>query len=191
VGAASAGLALMTAGQVVGGPLADLAVLAPRGRGRGDGPNDFPINKTFAATNIPREKVGPDWRLLLHVGDERRAVLTREELLAMDQVTADLPIACVEGWSTTQSWTGVRLAELGQLAGVPDPSGVEVRSMQPRGGLRSVTLNRGQVTHPEGMLALRVNGADLSLDHGYPARVIVPALPGVHCTKWVGKMVFA
>jgi DMSO/TMAO reductase YedYZ molybdopterin-dependent catalytic subunit len=191
VGAASAGLGLMTTGQVVGGPLADLAVLAPRGRGRGDGPNDFPVNKTFAATNIPREKVGPDWRLLLHVGDERRAVLTREELLAMDQVTADLPIACVEGWSTTQSWTGVRLSELGRLAGVPDPSGVEVRSMQPRGGLRSVTLNRGQVTHPEGMLALRVNGVDLSLDHGYPARVIVPALPGVHCTKWVGKMVFA
>jgi DMSO/TMAO reductase YedYZ molybdopterin-dependent catalytic subunit len=63
--------------------------------------------------------------------------------------------------------------------------------MQPRGGLRSVTLNRGQVNHREGMLALRVNGADLSLDHGYPARVMVPALPGVHCTKWVGKMVFA
>nr|MBA2630559.1 molybdopterin-dependent oxidoreductase [Thermoleophilaceae bacterium] len=41
------------------------------------------------------------------------------------------------------------------------------------------------------MLALKVNGVDLSLDHGYPARVIVPALPGVHCTKWVGKMVFA
>jgi DMSO/TMAO reductase YedYZ molybdopterin-dependent catalytic subunit len=36
-----------------------------------------------------------------------------------------------------------------------------------------------------------VNGADLSLDHGYPARVIVPALPGVHCTEWVGAMVFA
>jgi DMSO/TMAO reductase YedYZ molybdopterin-dependent catalytic subunit len=191
VGAASAGLAVMTSGQVVGGPLADLAVLAPRGRGRGDGPNEFPVNKTFAATNIPQEKVGPDWRLLLHVSDERRAEVTREELLAMDLVTAELPIACVEGWSTTQTWTGVRLADLARLAGVPDPSEVEVRSMQPRGGLRSVTLGHGQVTHPDGMLALRVNGADLSLDHGYPARVIVPALPGVHCTKWVGKMVFA
>ena len=191
VGAASAGLAVMTSGQVVGGPLADLAVLAPRGRGRGDGPNAFPVNKTFAATNIPQEKVGPDWRLLLHVSDERRAEVTREELLAMDLVTADLPIACVEGWSTTQTWTGVRLADLARLAGVPDPSEVEVRSMQPRGGLRSVTLGHGQVTHRDGMLALRVNGADLSLDHGYPARVIVPALPGVHCTKWVGKMVFA
>jgi DMSO/TMAO reductase YedYZ molybdopterin-dependent catalytic subunit len=190
VGAASAGLALMTTGQVVGGPLTDLAVLAPRGRGRGGGPNEFPVNKTFAVANIPREKVGPDWRLVLGAGDERRAVLSREELLAMDQVTAELPIACVEGWSTTQTWTGVRLAELARVAGVRAPGTVDVRSMQPRGTLRSVTLGRGQVTHPEAILALRVNGADLSLDHGYPARVIVPALPGVHCTKWVGKMVF-
>ncbi|PZR79085.1 MAG: hypothetical protein DLM65_11490, partial [Candidatus Aeolococcus gillhamiae] len=35
---------------------------------------------------------------------------------------------------------------------------------------------------------LRVNGADLSFDHGFPARVIVPALPGVHNTKWVNQI---
>jgi DMSO/TMAO reductase YedYZ molybdopterin-dependent catalytic subunit len=191
VGAASAGLAVMTTGQVAGGPLADLALLAPRGRGRGDGPNDFPVNKTFAAVDIPREKVGPSWRLLLHTPDERRAALTRDELLALDQVTAELPIACVEGWSTTQTWTGVRLSELARLAAVPEASQIEARSVQPRGVLRAATLNRDQLMHPDAMLALRVNGADLSLDHGYPARIIVPALPGVHCTKWVGKLVFS
>ena len=40
------------------------------------------------------------------------------------------------------------------------------------------------------MLALRVNGSDLSPDHGYPARVIVPAAPGVHNTKWVTSLTF-
>jgi len=35
-----------------------------------------------------------------------------------------------------------------------------------------------------------VNGSDLSLDHGFPARVIVPALPGVHNTKWVRSITF-
>jgi len=40
------------------------------------------------------------------------------------------------------------------------------------------------------MLAQRVNGVDLSLDHGYPARIIVPALPGVHNTKWVSSIDF-
>jgi DMSO/TMAO reductase YedYZ molybdopterin-dependent catalytic subunit len=190
VGAASLGLGAMTAGQVVGGPLADLALLAPRGRGRGDGPNDFPVNKTAAAVGIPPEKVGPDWRLLLHSEDERRAVLSRDELLELELVTAELPIACVEGWSTTQTWTGVRLLDLARLAGVPSPSVADVRSVQPRGAFRRVELSRGQTRHPDSLLALRVNGADLSLDHGYPARLIAPALPGVHCTKWVGKLVF-
>jgi DMSO/TMAO reductase YedYZ molybdopterin-dependent catalytic subunit len=191
VGAASAGLAVMTTGQVVGGPLADLAVLAPRGRGRGGGPNDFPVNKTFAAVKIPMEKVGPDWRLLLHTPDERRAELNREQLLALEQVTAELPIACVEGWSTTQTWTGVRLSELARLAGVSDPTVMETRSMQPAGQLRTATLTQRQLMDPQSLLALRVNGADLSLDHGFPARIIVPALPGVKCTKWVGKLVFS
>ena len=43
---------------------------------------------------------------------------------------------------------------------------------------------------PDSLLALRVNGADLSLDHGYPARVI-GANPGVHNTKWVATLTFA
>ncbi len=47
-----------------------------------------------------------------------------------------------------------------------------------------------QVPDPDALLALRVDGADLSPDHGYPARIIVPALPGVHCTKWVSAIEF-
>ncbi|HEX3648622.1 MAG TPA: molybdopterin-dependent oxidoreductase, partial [Pseudonocardiaceae bacterium] len=55
---------------------------------------------------------------------------------------------------------------------------------------RRAVLTRDQVLDPDSLLALRVNGADLSVDHGYPARVIVPALPGVHCTKWVATIGF-
>jgi DMSO/TMAO reductase YedYZ molybdopterin-dependent catalytic subunit len=46
------------------------------------------------------------------------------------------------------------------------------------------------VIHPDSLLALRVNDADLSPDHGYPARIIVPGLPGVHNTKWVASIDF-
>ena len=49
---------------------------------------------------------------------------------------------------------------------------------------------RGQVLHPDALLALGVNGAPLGPDHGYPARVVVPALPGVHNTKWVRSIEF-
>jgi len=190
VGAGSVGLAAMGTGQVVGGPLRDLTFLAPRGESAGDGPNDFMVNKTFEAVDIPMEKVGPGWRLRIE-GGERPATLTREDLLGMELIEADLPIACVEGWSTTQRWTGVRLTELARLAEIDSPGGLQVRSLQADGPLRQASLNRGQIESPDSMLALMVNGADLSLDHGFPARLMVPALPGVHNTKWVGEMVFS
>ncbi len=119
-----------------------------------------------------------------------RLRLSREQLLAMPQHTYDLPIACVEGWSTTQSWTGVRLRDLAERAGAAGADQVLVESLQKAGSFRQVTLSSGQIADERSLLALRVNGADLSPDHGYPARVIVPAAPGVHCTKWVDSMHF-
>jgi DMSO/TMAO reductase YedYZ molybdopterin-dependent catalytic subunit len=108
----------------------------------------------------------------------------------MPQHTATLPIACVEGWSTTQTWTGVRLADLAELAAVTGLHSAHVRSVQRDSPFNRATLQANQVLDPDALLALRVNGVDLSPDHGYPARIIVPALPGVHCTKWVRSIEF-
>ena len=76
------------------------------------------------------------------------------------------------------------------MAGVTRPSSVLVRSLERGGAFSQVVLSAGQIMDPESLLALRVNGADLTPDHGYPARVIVPASPGVHCTKWVASLTF-
>jgi DMSO/TMAO reductase YedYZ molybdopterin-dependent catalytic subunit len=176
---------MLTAGQTVGGPLRDLALLLPRGRQPGEGANHYPINKTAAAARIAADATGERWRLVLNA--ER--AFTRNQLSALPQHTARLPIACVEGWSTVQTWTGVRLRDLSALAGVPHPVSALVASIED-GPFARATLNAGQVTDPDALLALRVNGADLSLDHGFPARIIVPALPGVHCTKWVRSIDF-
>ena len=108
----------------------------------------------------------------------------------MEQRTETLPIACVEGWTTTQRWTGVPLASLAKLAGAAGAGELLVESLQKSGTFRQVTLTRTQFGNERALLALKVNGADLSLDHGFPARVIVPALPGVHNTKWVTAMTF-
>ena len=82
------------------------------------------------------------------------------------------------------------LADLARLAGVPAPHAARVASLQRGGAFGAATLQANQIGDPDALLALRVNGADLSLDHGYPARIIVPALPGVHNTKWVTSIEF-
>ncbi len=187
VGGSSFALLVLTAGQSLGGPLRRLALLAPHGGAEGSGANAFQINKTAASVGIDAGAVA-GWTLEL--AGARKLTLTRDALLAMPQHTYDLPIACVEGWTTTQRWTGVRLSDLARLAGGAGEQ-VEVQSLQRAGSFAHATLSREAVADDRSLLALRVNGADLSLDHGFPARVIVPALPGVHCTKWVRSMTFA
>jgi DMSO/TMAO reductase YedYZ molybdopterin-dependent catalytic subunit len=60
----------------------------------------------------------------------------------MEQHTASLPIACVEGWSTDdQNWAGVRLCDLARLAGTDRPASALVRSLE-RGGARMAAGRR-------------------------------------------------
>lgn len=191
VGAGSLVLLVVTAGQSAGGPLRETALLAPRNRDPGTGPNGFQINKTAESVGIRASDISDRWRLTVRHRD-REAVLSREELLRLPQHSAALPIACVEGWSTEdQDWRGVRLTTLAGLVGLRgDPRGVFVESAQRSGSFRSTALRDNQTRDPRSLLALRVNGADLSPDHGYPARIIVPANPGVHNTKWVTRLTF-
>ena len=188
-GGASLGLLALTAGQSVGGPLREIALLAPHGRDLGDGPNDFQVNKTARSVGIAAEQIGDGWRLRV-AGGTRAVELSRGQLLALPQQTYELPIACVEGWSTTQTWSGVRLRDLAALAGVASFDELLVESVQETGSFRRATLSPAQAADRRSLLALRVNGADLSADHGFPARIVVPALPGVHCTKWVARLEF-
>jgi DMSO/TMAO reductase YedYZ molybdopterin-dependent catalytic subunit len=190
VGGSSLTVFVLTAGQAIRA-LRPLSVLSPRTQSYGTGPDDFQVNRTAAAAGIRASETGPGWALeIVAAAVGRRSALSRAELLAMPLVTADLPIACVEGWSTEQRWTGVRLSDLAALVGISHPTGARVESLERSGAFARAALSGQQVRAGQSLLALKVNGADLSPDHGYPARTIIPAAPGVHNTKWVARIVF-
>ncbi|MEW2066847.1 molybdopterin-dependent oxidoreductase [Streptomyces sp. NPDC007346] len=190
VGAGSLLLLLTTAGRSFDGVWRRTALLTPRG-GTEAGPGGFQINKTAAAVRIDAADRGEAWRLRVR-GPAGEFRFSRAELLAMELHSAALPIACVEGWSTSdQLWRGVRLRDLAVIAGYPDrPPSVFVESVQRSGPFRKAALRDNQVRDGRSLLALEVNGAPLSADHGHPARIIVPAAPGVLNTKWVGSLTF-
>jgi DMSO/TMAO reductase YedYZ molybdopterin-dependent catalytic subunit len=187
VGGGSLLLAGLAAGQSIGGWTRWTALFGPRGLSAAQS-GTVPVNRTAATAGLTDADVGPAYRLVL-IGT-RPVSLTRAQLAGLPQQSADLPIACVEGWSAAASWSGVRLTELARLAGVNQPGGARVESIERTGSFRTASLSASQVTDPRSMLALRMNGADLSRDHGYPARTIIPAVPGVHNTKWVSKIIF-
>jgi DMSO/TMAO reductase YedYZ molybdopterin-dependent catalytic subunit len=183
---------VVTAGQSIGGWTRRLALLAPRDADVSSGPNGFQINKRAAEVGIKPEETGSSWRLAISASTSARVTsLSRAQLLAMPQHTASLPIACVEGWSSgNQKWSGIRLRDLAAMSGVPSPVALRVTSLQKGGEFSQVTLRGNQVMNGDSLLALTVNDVDLSMDHGFPARVIVPANPGVHNTKWVSQLTF-
>lgn len=109
VAAGSLTLFGLSVGQAIGGATRSTALLSPRGPNVAMGPTDFQVNKTAADAGIGQ--VDGSWRLDLK--GPPATSLSRDQLLALPQHTARLPIACVEGWSTgVQTWTGVRLADL-------------------------------------------------------------------------------
>ena len=162
----------------------------PRGRTRGDGPNDFQVNRTAWAAGITPEATGERWRLTLTGGPVADGVRPRR---AERHAAAHRPAAhrlrggLVDHRNLDRRAAG---AIWPSCAGVPEPTSAFVRSVERRGGFNRATLQANQVLHPDSLLALRVNDADLSPDHGYPARIIVPGLPGVHNTKWVASIDF-
>lgn len=153
----------------------------------GDGPQGVPVNKTAEDAGVVAALTDPGYRL--EVVDGNRSVsLRRSDLLALPQHTADLPIACVEGWSAAGQWSGVRIRDLLDLVDAPPHARIHVVSLQESGPFNDSEMPGEFTEDPVTLLALSLFGEPLSPDHGYPARLIAPARPGVLQTKWVRRI---
>jgi DMSO/TMAO reductase YedYZ molybdopterin-dependent catalytic subunit len=82
----------------------------------------------------------------------------------------------------------VRIKELLKRCGASDGSRLRVVSMEKGGFYATSELPPQFAEDPLTLLALRLNGTDLDLDHGFPARIIAPNRPGVLQTKWVHRL---
>ena len=87
-------------------------------------------------------------------------------------------------------WTGVRLSVLVERAKVQAGAahvhlfGAD-RAPKPQAPafVRSIPLEKAM--HPDTLIAWKMNGAPLTLEHGAPLRVVVPGWAGDHWLKWV------
>lgn len=186
VGAAAGAVVLATAGGTVSA-LGWVSALAQRRPGIG--PQGLPVNKAASQAGVIAAAQNPGFRLVVEGAVARRLELSREDLEAMPQHGAELPIACVEGWSASAHWRGVRVRDLLARAGADANAEVVVESLQRRGRYRRSDLNRRQAADTDTILALELNSEPLHIDHGFPVRLIGPNRPGVLQTKWVSRLV--
>ncbi len=183
--AASSGVVVVTTAGQSFSFLSPLNLFAPRAMGTG--PQGVPVNRTAAAAGVVELATAPTWSLRVRSGDSSRT-FTLEQLRALPQYSHELPIACVEGWSQTASWRGVRVRDLLAAVGAPPDSELRFSSLEPEGAYRTMAMPAEYSRDEKTLVALELNGSVLDLEHGYPARIIAPGRPGVLQTKWLQEM---
>ncbi len=93
-------------------------------------------------------------------------------------------------------WTGVPLRDLLERAGLEADACEVVLEGADRGMPKEEPIPPGPVAYarslprvkalaPEVLIAYRMNGDDLPLDHGYPVRAVVPGNYGMASVKWL------
>lgn len=130
-----------------------------------------------------------DWRLRIHGLVDREVEFTFDDVLGRELAEKWATLCCVSNpvggdLIGNALWLGVPTADLLAEAR-PSPEADMVLSTSVDGWTAGTPLDA--LTDGRGsLLAVGMNGEPLPLEHGYPARLVVPGLYGyVSATKWV------
>jgi DMSO/TMAO reductase YedYZ molybdopterin-dependent catalytic subunit len=120
------------------------------------------------------------------VEKERR--LSYAEFTALPMVWVYSDIHCVTGWSRLDNlWEGVASEQIRKLVRIlPEAKFVMVHST---GGF-STNLSLDDFFQPDVLFAIKHNGEPLTLEHGYPLRLVVPRLYFWKSAKWASGVEF-
>jgi DMSO/TMAO reductase YedYZ molybdopterin-dependent catalytic subunit len=143
------------------------------------------------ALSVPQLSHG-DWRLRIHGMVDHEATYSFDDLAHFDVVETVTTLTCVSNpvggkLISTGIWTGYRLADLLAAAGVHADADMMLSTSID--GFTAGTPVQALTDGRAALLAVGLNGQPLPIEHGYPARLVVPGLYGyVSATKWVVDM---
>jgi DMSO/TMAO reductase YedYZ molybdopterin-dependent catalytic subunit len=127
-----------------------------------------------------------DWRLAVDGMVARPASFSLAELKSFPHSTQITFIACEEGWSYVAEWSGVPLAHLLNLVGaLPQARYIVYRSIQPDWW---DSIDMADALHPQTLLTLGMNGAELPVPFGGPLRLRVPRQLGYKNVKYITSL---
>lgn len=133
-----------------------------------------------------------DWRLRIHGMVNREVTFSFADLADFEVVETVTTLTCVSNpvggpLISTGVWTGYRLADLLAVAGVHADADMMLSTSID--GFTAGTPVGALTDGRDALLAVGLNGQPLPIEHGYPARLVVPGLYGyVSATKWVVEM---
>jgi DMSO/TMAO reductase YedYZ molybdopterin-dependent catalytic subunit len=149
--------------------------------------NFYVVSKNFSDPTI----AGQGWTLGVGGMVDRPARLSLSDLQAMAAPSQYVTMECISNnvggdLMSTGSFTGVRLRDLIAMAG-PKPQGTWVAFKARDGYSESLPMSLVQGA-PEIIVAYELDGAPLPMNHGFPARMIIPGHYGMKGPKWLDSI---
>jgi DMSO/TMAO reductase YedYZ molybdopterin-dependent catalytic subunit len=172
-----------------------LSILASACRGGDDGTagslppgqrwtEGFPVYSFAGDMELSRD----DWTLAIGGLVTNDTTLDWDAFTALGPVTDTLDFHCVTGWSrASDAWTGIPSSAILSLV-QPSPEAVSVMVRCADGYSTNVLLE--DFAREGVMLAYEFQGSPLSVEHGFPVRLIVPHLYAYKAAKWVTGLEF-
>ena len=133
-----------------------------------------------------------DWSLRIHGMVDREIRIDLADLQRMPAIDKLVTLTCVSNevggdLIGNARWTGYRLADL--LAMAHPHADADMVLSRSSDGFTAGTPLTAMTDGRESLLAVAMNGQPLPVEHGYPARLVVPGLYGyVSATKWVVEL---
>jgi hypothetical protein len=144
--------------------------------------NAFPLTSGIGEGRIQLEAA--TWKLMVNGEVTVPRAVSYADILNHRAVEKIATVDCTTGWYSTQTWRGISLMELLELAGIqPAARAVRLR------GVSGYAADFGLESAREILLATHVGGEVLSHWHGFPLRAVVPSQRGWLWVKWLTEIV--
>lgn len=130
-----------------------------------------------------------DWKLRIHGMVDREITYTFADLERFEPVQKAVTLTCVSNpvggdLISNAMWTGYRVRDLLRDSGIQSDADMVLSTSVD--GFTVGTPVGALTDDRDSLLAIGMNGEPLPVEHGYPARLVVPGLYGfVSATKWV------
>lgn len=110
---------------------------------------------------------------------------TYEEILKLPETSKIVDLNCVEGWSFTAKWTGVKIADLFNKTGTLENSTTVI--FYSADGY-STSLDMDYLLKNNIILAYRLNDVTLPHDRGFPLQLVAESKYGYKWAKWIVRI---
>lgn len=139
---------------------------------------------------MPDDFDADDWSLqVMARGGGLPATLRIEDIRRLPRFEETIDFKCVEGWSTVTQFAGARFSDFAAKFAPGSEKARYVGMATPDGGYY-VGLDMESAMHPQTLLAYRMNGEDLTEEHGAPLRLVIPVKYGIKNIKRIGRIAF-